>query len=384
MRLAALLVAAALFGAAGCDEVKKGGEAAGSAPAQVGMVTVAPQPVLFTTELAGRTSAFQIAEVRPQVSGIIQKRLFEEGTDVKAGDTLYQIDPATYRARYDSARAALAKAEANILPVRLKMERFRGLVGISAVSKQEFEDARAAYQQAVAEVAVNKAEVETARIRLNYTKVTSPISGRIGKSSVTPGALVTENQAASLSTVQQLDPIYVDVTQSSTEVLRLKRLLQSGQLQKAGENHAAVRLFLEDGSPYPHEGTLQFTDVSVDQSTGMITLRAIFPNPQLDLLPGMYVRAQLNEGLDEEAILVPQKAVMRDAKGQATAYVVTEQNTVELRNLKTGRTHDASWVVTEGLKPGDRLVVDGLQRIRPGMPVAAVEVQDEAPNPAGQ
>ena len=371
----ALRAALITMGCNGKGDEKKAG--AGQAQVEVGVLTVTPRPVMFTTELAGRTSPLQIAEVRPQVSGIIQKRLFEEGADVKAGDTLYQIDPATYKANNDSASAARAKAEANIEPVRLKMERFKDLVGISAVSKQEYEDALAAYKQAVADVAVNKAAVETARIRLDYTKVTSPISGRIGKSSVTAGALVTENQAATLATVQQLDPIYVDVTQSSTEVLRLKRLLQSGQLQKTDGEHAKVGLFLEDGSPYPQEGALQFTDVSVDQSTGVVTLRAIFPNPQLDLLPGMYVRAQLNEGLDEQAILVPQKAVMRNTKGEPTAYVVTPDNTIEARVLKTSRTHGENWVVTDGLKAGEHLVVDGLQRIRPGVPVRMVEVQDD-------
>ncbi len=354
-----------------------------AAPAvEVAVDVVTPQKVLYTTELAGRTSAFQIAEVRPQVSGIIQKRLFTEGTDVKAGDTLYQIDPATYKADLDSAKANLARAEANVAPARLKMQRFKDLVNISAVSKQEYEDAEAAYKQALADVGVNKAAVENARIRLDYTKVTSPISGRTGRSLVTPGALVTANQGNPLTTVQQLDPVYVDVTQSSTEVLRLKRALESGTLQRADEGHAAVRLLLEDGSEYAHSGTLQFTDVSVDESTGMVTLRAIFPNPEHDLMPGMYVRAILKEGVDEQAILLPQRALVRDAKGNATAYVVNAESKVEVRPLKVGRTQGNSWVVLDGLKAGDKVIVEGIQKIRPGAAVRIAATPDAQAAPA--
>lgn len=366
----------------GCkDENTAAGPSA--APAvEVAVDVVTPQKVLYTTELAGRTSAFQIAEVRPQVSGIIQKRLFTEGTDVKAGDTLYQIDPATYKADLDSAKANLARAEANVAPARLKMQRFKDLVNISAVSKQEYEDAEAAYKQALADVGVNKAAVENARIRLDYTKVTSPISGRTGRSLVTPGALVTANQGNPLTTVQQLDPVYVDVTQSSTEVLRLKRSLESGTLQRADEGHAAVRLLLEDGSEYAHSGTLQFTDVSVDESTGMVTLRAIFPNPEHDLMPGMYVRAILKEGVDEQAILLPQRALVRDAKGNATAYVVNAESKVEVRPLKVGRTQGNSWVVLDGLKAGDKVIVEGIQKIRPGATVRIAATSDAQAAPA--
>ncbi len=368
----------------GCkDENTAAGPSA--APAvEVAVDVVTPQKVLYTTELAGRTSAFQIAEVRPQVSGIIQKRLFTEGADVKAGDTLYQIDPATYKADLDSAKANLARAEANVAPARLKMQRFKDLVNISAVSKQEYEDAEAAYKQALADVGVNKAAVENARIRLDYTKVTSPISGRTGRSLVTPGALVTANQANPLTTVQQLDPVYVDVTQSSTEVLRLKRALESGTLQRADEGHAAVRLLLEDGSEYAHSGTLQFTDVSVDESTGMVTLRAIFPNPEHDLMPGMYVRAILKEGVDEQAILLPQRALVRDAKGNATAYVVNAESKVEVRPLKVGRTQGSNWVVLDGLKAGDKVIVEGLQKIRPGAPVRIAATPDAQAAPASE
>ncbi len=369
--LSAVLTALLL---AGCGEEKSGPAAGPANAAEVGVVTIQPRRVVYTTELAGRTSPFQISDVRPQISGIIQKRLFEEGSDVKAGDMLYQIDPATYKANLDSARANLAKAEANVAPARLKRDRFRDLVNISAVSKQEYEDADAAYKQAQAEVGVNRAAVENARIRLDYTRVTSPISGRIGRSSVTPGALVTENQAAPLATVQQLDPMYVDVTQSSAEVLRLKRSLESGRLQRTDAAHAAVRLLLEDGSPYPEQGELQFTDVSVDQSTGAVTLRAIFPNPRQDLLPGMYVRAILAEGLDEQAILLPQRALVRDARGNPTAWVVTPKNTVEIRKINVSRTHGDAWVVTDGLKPGEKVIVEGLQKVRQGSPVHATDV----------
>ena len=358
----------------GCGSDQQAGGQKGGPTQEVGVVTATPSRVVYTTELAGRTTPFQIAEVRPQISGIIQKRLFEEGTDVQNGDILYQIDPAIYEASFDSAKANLAKAEANIEPYRLKRNRFKDLVNISAVSRQEYEDAEAAYKQALAEVGVNKAALENARIRLAYTKVTSPISGRIGKSTVTPGALVTENQASTLATVQQLDPMYVDVTQSSVDVLRLKKAMESGQLQKNDNEQAVVRLRLEDGTPYAHTGTLQFTDVSVDKTTGMVTLRALFPNPNQDLLPNLYVRAELTEGVDDNALLIPQRAIVRDAKGQPTAYVVSAQGTVELRPVKTSRTYGNAWVVSDGLTQGDQVIVDGLQRIRPGMPVKPVPV----------
>ncbi len=363
----------------GCKEEQSAAQAPAAAPAvEVGVEIVTPQKVVYTTELAGRTSAFQIAEVRPQVSGIIQKRLFKEGADVKAGEMLYQIDPATYQANLDSAKANLARAEANVAPARLKMQRFKDLTHISAVSKQEYDDAEAAYKQALADVGVNKAAVENARIRLNYTRVTSPISGRIGRSQVTPGALVTENQSSPLTTVQQLDPVYVDVTQSSAEVLRLRRALESGSLQRTDQAHASVRLLLEDGTPYNHPGTLQFTDVSVDESTGMVTLRAIFPNPDQELLPGMYVRAILTEGVDDQAILLSQRALQRDAKGNPTAFIVNAENKAEVRPLKVGRTQGSNWVVLEGLKPGDQVIVEGIQKIRPGAPVRAAQPAAQA------
>lgn len=366
----------------GCGQQADTGAAA-PAP-EVGVVVIQAQAVSLTTELPGRTSAFQVSEVRPQVGGIIQKRLFVEGAEVKAGQPLYQIDPASYQAIYDSARANLAKAEASLGSTRNKAARYEELVAIKAVSQQDNDDSQAALKQGLADVAAAKAAVETARINLDYTRVTSPIAGRIGRSSVTPGALVTASQAAALATVQQLDSIYVDVTQSSSELLRLKRDLASGQLKPAGANQAAVKLILEDGTAYPLAGKLQFSDVTVDQSTGSITLRAVFPNPKGDLLPGMYVRAVLEEGGEEQAILVPQEGVARDTRGNPTALVVGADNKVELRILKTRRVIGDKWLVSEGLKAGDQLIVDGLQRIAPGATVNPVpaRVADQSATPA--
>jgi membrane fusion protein (multidrug efflux system) len=358
-------------------------QAAGSGAPQVGVVVIQPQRVAVTTELPGRTAATLVAEVRPQVTGIIQSRKFNEGGEVKAGQVLYQIDPATYRAAHDSARASLAKAQANLETARLKAQRYKELVAIKAVSQQEADDAAASLQQGEADVAAARAAVETARISLGYTAVTSPISGRIGKSSVTEGALVTANQAAALATVQKLDPVYVDVTQSSSAVLRLRRAFASGTLQKASDKEARVRLLLEDGTPYPLEGKLQFTDVTVDPSTGAIVLRALFPNPKGELLPGMYVRAIIEEGVRENAITVPQQAVTRDSKGEATALVVGADGKVESRRLQTARTLGDAWLIDEGIRAGDRVVVDNLQRIRPGSQVQPVERQ-LATTPASQ
>lgn len=348
---------------------------------EVGVIRVSTRPVVFTTELPGRTSPFLVAEVRPQVGGIIQKRIFKEGSVVKAGDILYQIDPETFKAQVDSAEAALKKAEANLLPARLKAERYADLVKVNAVSQQECEDALAASQQARAEVGVCRAAVKTARIDLNYTSVRSPITGHIGKSAVTDGALVTANQAAPLATVQQLEPMYVDVTQSSTDLARLRRNLESGKLTRVDDSHIGVKLLLEDGTPYNYEGKLQFTDVTVDQSTGAVTLRAIFPNPDQELLPGMYVRAVISEGKDDSVILVPQSGVMRDATGNAKIFVVGADNIVEERSVKTGRVIEDSWQITEGLKHGERVVLEGLLRVRNGVKVTPVDLAEES---AGQ
>lgn len=353
-------------------------------PPEVGVITVQPQRVALTTELSGRTAPHLIAEVRPQVSGIIQKRIFTEGSDVKAGQVLYQIDPASYQAAYASAKAAQARAEATLGTVRLKAERYQDLVKIKAVSQQDNDDAQAALKQAEADVAAAKAAVETARINLAYTKVTAPISGRIGRSSVTDGALVTANQPTALATIQQLSSMYVDVAQTSAELLKLKQNLASGLMKKdSSAAQARVKLLLEDGSPYPLPGSLKFSEVTVDQSTGSITLRAVFPNPKQVLLPGMFVRAVLEEGVSEQAILVPQRGVTRTPKGEAMAMVVGAEEKVEPRMLKVARTVGDSWLVTEGLKAGDRVILEGIQRARPGTPVKAVPF-GAAPAAAGQ
>lgn len=350
-----------------CEEGGKGAPGS-SGPREVVIIKLEPRREVYTTALAGRIASFQVAEVRPQVGGILQQRLFTEGADVKAGQALYQIDPATYEAALDSAQAALMKAEANVTPARLKAERFRELLAIKAVSKQEYDDAQAAFKQAEADVAVNRAAVKTARINLEYTKVRSPISGRIGKSAFTPGALVTANQAQALTSVRQLDPVYVDITQSSQDLLRLRAQFTNGELRSAAEE-APVRLKLENGAMYPHEGRLQFTDVSVDESTGMVSLRALFPNPEHILLPVMYVRAVIAEGVDENALLVPQRALRRDPKGQASVLLVDGGGKVDVRLVDVGRTVGDSWQVLSGLKPGDRVIVEGGQNVRPGMSV---------------
>jgi len=369
---------------AGCGKNQAAAKAPQSAPPEVGIVVVQPQRVALTTELPGRTSPHLIAEVRPQVSGIIQKRIFTEGSDVKAGQVLYQIDPATYQAAYASAKAALARAEASLASVRLKAERYKELVKIKAVSQQDYDDAYAALKQAEADVASSKAAVETARINLAYTKVTAPISGRIGRSTVTDGALVTGNQTAALATIQQLSSMYVDVTQSSAELLRLKQNLSSGLLKNSAATQARVNLVLEDGNAYPLPGTLKFSEVTVDQSTGSVTLRAVFPNPKQTLLPGMFVRAFLEEGINENAILVPQRGVTRNPKGEAMVMVVGAEEKVEPRVITVARTVGDSWLVSGGLKAGDRVILEGIQKARPGTPVKAVPFSGApATQPAG-
>lgn len=361
----AVLVALAL---AGCSRGAAGpAAAAGPAPApQVGVFEVKPSNVTLSTELPGRTSPHLIAEVRPQVGGIIRERNFEEGRDVKAGDALYQIDASTYRVAFDAARASLAKAEANLASARVTSERMNQLVQRNAVSKQQRDDAAAAVQQAQADVARARADVDSARINLAYTKVVSPISGRIGRSTVTPGALVTASQASALAVVQQLDPIYVDVTRSSVELLRMRSDLASGKLTTVDGSKAKVKLLLEDGNTYAQAGTLEFSDVTVDPSTGSVSLRAVFPNPNQVLLPGMYVRAVLEEGVRENAIVVPQRGITRDARGQATALILNGEGVVEQRQVTAERAVGNQWLISEGLGSGDRLIVEGLQRVRPG------------------
>lgn len=371
-----------------CLALWLGGESGGQAQSapmaappepEVGVVTLAPEPVTISTVLPGRVSAHLVAEVRPQVGGILQKRLFDEGADVKAGDVLYQIDPARYQAAYDNAKAALVKAEANAVPVRLKAERTRKLINEKVISQQDNDDAQAAIRQAEAEIAACKAALETARIDLHYTQVTAPVSGRIGKSNFTPGALVTANQSQPLSTVQSIDPLYVDLTQPSHEVLRLKRDFASGKLRKSADGKPAIKLLFEDGTPYAHDGELQFADITVDQSTGVITLRASFPNPEHELLPGMYVRAVLEEGVRENALLVPQQAVTRDPKGAAMALVLNRDQLVEARAVEIGRAVGDKWLVRSGLAAGDRVIVDGLQKVRPG-----AKAKPAAPEQLGQ
>jgi membrane fusion protein (multidrug efflux system) len=348
------------------------------APA-VTVVTVQSEPVPVKAELPGRTSPYLVAELRPQVSGIVKERLFKEGSDVKAGQVLYRIDPASYQAAFDSARANLARAEANLEAMRLKAGRYAELVKIEAVSAQANDEAQAAQKQAQAEVGAAKAALDKARVDLDFTRVTSPIAGRIGRSAVTAGALVTANQEAALATVQQLDPIYVDLTQSSAKLLSLKRDLASGKLQHAAGNTVPVQLVLEDGSVYGAEGRLAFSEVTVDQATGSVTLRAVFPNPKDELLPGMYVRARLTQGVNRDAILVPHAAVSRTPRGEAQVMVVNGESIVEARIVKTEQSIGDKWVVTEGLAGGDRVIVEGLQKIKPGAPVQA---QDAASAPA--
>ncbi|RJT18528.1 efflux RND transporter periplasmic adaptor subunit [Buttiauxella izardii] len=362
-----LLIAAGVL--TGCND--KSDEKAQLPAPQVNVYTVKAAPLAVTTELPGRTDAFRVAEVRPQVSGIILKRNFVEGSDIKAGSSLYQIDPAPYQAAWNSAQGSLAKAKAAANIAHLTVKRYVPLLGTNYISKQEYDQAVADAQQADAEVTAAKAEVENARINLAYTKVSSPIDGRVGKSNVTEGALVTNGQASSLATVQQLDPIYVDVTQSSNDFMRLKQSVEQGSLQKAN-GKTAVQLVMEDGKPYAINGELEFSDVTVDQTTGSITLRAVFPNPQHQLLPGMYVRAKIDEGIQPEAILVPQQGVTRNPRGDATVMVVDQNNKAEVREVTAPQAIGDQWLVTKGVKPGDKVIVSGLQRVRPGVAVQIV------------
>ncbi|EDU3831686.1 multidrug efflux RND transporter periplasmic adaptor subunit AcrA [Salmonella enterica subsp. enterica serovar Worthington] len=369
--LAVVLMLSGSLALTGCDD--KQDQQGGQQMPEVGVVTLKTEPLQITTELPGRTVAYRIAEVRPQVSGIILKRNFVEGSDIEAGVSLYQIDPATYQATYDSAKGDLAKAQAAANIAELTVKRYQKLLGTQYISKQEYDQALADAQQATAAVVAAKAAVETARINLAYTKVTSPINGRIGKSSVTEGALVQNGQASALATVQQLDPIYVDVTQSSNDFLRLKQELANGSL-KQENGKAKVDLVTSDGIKFPQSGTLEFSDVTVDQTTGSITLRAIFPNPDHTLLPGMFVRARLQEGTKPTALLVPQQGVTRTPRGDATVLVVGADNKVETRQIVASQAIGDKWLVTDGLKAGDRVVVSGLQKVRPGAQVKVQEI----------
>ena len=376
----ALASATLLASCSGGEQTGQAGPAGGPPPAPtVGVVVAVAESVPLVSELPGRTAPYMVAELRPQVTGIVQKRLFTEGSEVKAGQTLYQIDASTYRAAHDSAKASHARAEANLYSARLKATRYADLVKIEAVSKQANDDAVAALKQAEADVASARAAVESARINLDFTSVTSPISGRIGRSAVTPGALVTANQATALATVQQLDPIYVDLTQSSAELLGLRRAMDAGKLKSSGSKAVPVQLVLEDGSQYAAEGKLAFSEVTVDPGTGSVTLRAVFPNPKGELLPGMYVRAKLAQGEADNAILVPHAAVSRDPRGNPMVMVAGAENKVEARMITTTRSLGDKWVVTDGIAAGDRIIVDGLQRIRPGATVQPQEAGAAAP-----
>ncbi|MFL9982948.1 MULTISPECIES: efflux RND transporter periplasmic adaptor subunit [Paraburkholderia] len=350
-----------------------------SAPPQqtpeVGVVTVQPTAVPVVTELPGRTSAFLVAQVRARVDGIVLRREFTEGGEVKAGQRLYKIDPAPYIATLNNAKATLAKAQANLVSTTAQANRFKVLVAANAVSKQDYDNAVASAGQAAADVAAGKAAVDTAQINLGYTDVTSPVTGQIGVSQVTPGAYVQASAATLLATVQQLDPVYVDLTQSSLDGLKLRREVQEGRLKTSGPDAAKVSLILEDGRTYSEKGKLQFTDVTVDQTTGSVTVRAIFKNADKVLLPGMFVRARIEEGINDNALVVPQVGITHDQKGQPTALVVNAANKVELRQLVTAGTYGSNWVVESGLKAGDRVIVQGTDKAKPGQDVKAVAAQ---------
>jgi len=373
--VAAILSVLAL---AGCgDAGKPAGPAGGAPPPQeVGYVVLKPQPVTLVTELPGRTSPFRIADVRPQVNGVLLKRFFNEGAIVHEGDQLYQIDAAPYQAAYDSASATLQHAQAALVIAKLTEERNKGLLGTNAVSKQDYDNAYATQQQAEADVASGQAAVETAHVNLVYCKVLAPITGRSGRS-VTEGALVTANQTTPLVTVQQLDPIYVDIPQSTAVLVRLKRELESGQITNSAGEEAPVTLTLEDGSTYEQKGTLKFSEVTVDIGTGSVILRAEFPNPNQLLLPGMFVTAHLIEGTVPDGILAPQIGVTHNQKGEPTALVIGDDGKVEVRVIKTNRAIGDQWLVTDGLKAGDKVIIDGLQKAHPGAPVHGTEVPAE-------
>lgn len=389
LRLLALLALLPLVACGGKDKGGPAGAEGGGGggmpqmpPAQVTVVTLKAEPITLTRELPGRTSAVAEAEVRPQVNGIVKRRLFSEGGIVKAGQPLYELDDAVYRAEYDNARAALAKAEATAHAAQQTAKRATELRRIDAVSEQEKDEAVAAQHSAEADVAAARAMVARNRLNLVYARIASPITGRVGMSAITAGALVTANQDAPLATVQQLDPIYVDVNQSSSEYLRLRREIASGALA-ANDAGMPVEIVLEDGTHYAHPGKLQASDVTVDQGTGSFALRVLVPNPEYVLRPGMYVTAVLAEGKDADAVLAPQQGITRDPKGNASALVVGPDGKVALREVKVSRTVGDKWLVDEGLQPGDRVIVEGVQKVQPGMPAQAIELGEAPPAPPG-
>jgi len=377
--IAVVAFASALFGCSGAKA-----PAGPQGPPEVGVLTLATRTVGIVDELPGRTVAYRVAEVRPQVSGIVQKRLFAEGSEVRSGEQLYQIDPATYAAALRSAEAALERAQANREKAKLLQDRYGPLRQNNLVSQQAYDDAVTSFSAAEADVAAAKAQVESARINVVYCQVLAPIAGRIGRSQVTEGALVTSQQSTPLALVQQLDPIYVDITQSSVEMLKLQRALASGALQRDEKNEAEISLTLEDGSDYSEHGKLQFAEVSVDPSTGAVVLRALFPNPRRELLPGMFVRAQLTQAMKSDALLVPQRGVTRNQRGDAVVLVVGDDNKVAERTVTTARVIGNDWLIESGLRAGERVVLDGLQKVRPGAEVRPVEVSVEQSSAAGQ
>lgn len=365
-----------LFAVAGCG--KSDAPAAAPPPTEVSVVTIKSAALGVTNELPGRLESTRIAEIRARVPGVVLKRTFREGSDVKAGATLFLIDPAQFEASYNSADAAVARAEATLLQAEMKAKRYKPLVETNAISKQEFDDVTATQKTAAADLAAAKAARATAKLSLGYATVTSPISGRIGRAQVTEGALVGQNEATPLATVQQIDPIFVNMTQSSTEILQLQRALADGQLKSAGKGAVKVTLVTDDGHEYAHAGKLLFSDLTVDESSGSITLRAEFPNPDRQLLPGMYVRARVEQAINEKAITVPQQAITRTPDG-AAVMIVNAENKVVARSVKTGSASGNSWVINDGLKEGDQVIVEGLQKVQPGAVVKAVQWQKAAP-----
>lgn len=376
----------------GCDEKKT---PAAPSPVKVRYQTVVAEQIILTRELPGRVSAFRVSEVRPQISGILQKRFFEEGAEVEAGQVLYQIDPALYQAAYNNAKANLRKAMANEEAARLLAERYTRLAKANAVSVQERDDAKAAYHQLRAEIEAAREALESAAINLSYTRITAPVSGCIGRSFVTEGALVTQNQTQALATIQQLSPVYVDVTQSSVQLMKIRQALSSGLLQAAVGNAARVRLYLEDGTPYRNpgsedwfEGELLFSDITVEESTGTVILRARFDNPEGLLLPGMFVRAVLTEGVLDNAILIPQRSIARDVRNRPQVFVLTPRQgqssspplyEVSVRTVRIDRDHGGRWLLADGLSAGELLLVDGLQKVRPGQLVSGQPLETDSP-----
>ncbi|WP_095163286.1 efflux RND transporter periplasmic adaptor subunit [Pseudomonas sp. Irchel 3F5] len=347
-----------------CDDKSPAEEKA--PPSAVKVETVRVQPLAITTELNGRILAPRTAEVRARVAGVVLKRVYREGSDVKQGDVLFRIDPAPFQADYDSARASLARAEATLFQARLQDQRYRELIGINAISRQEHDNARAAFLQADADVAAAKAALERAKLNLGYATVTAPISGRIGRALVTEGALVGQNETTPLATIQQLNPIHADVTQSTRELNALRRALRAGELQQVGQDQASATLIQDDGTPYPLPGKLLFSDISVDPSTGQITLRSEFPNPDLDLLPGSFIRVRLEQAVNQQGISVPQRAILRDSAGLPKVLLVDGEQRISERSVVLGSVQNDRWIVSEGLTPGDRVVVEGLQHVNPG------------------